>query len=92
MKTQYKILLSGISLFLATAFVFFQKISNNNFRTFSGGGKADMFDGYFGFLLLFIIAILASALISHSLKLNIRLSNLGEYLVKLFERIKNIKR
>jgi len=91
MKIKYKILTIGLFLLSGIIFMFYQKLLNDNYQLFSAI-RASIFDGYFGFILLFVTFILAISLISYSLNINIKLSNLGKYLVKLFEIIKNNKK
>ena len=77
MKIKHKILAIGLLFSSSTIWMVYQKLQSDNYRLFSAA-HASIYDGYFGFILLFVEFILSISLISYSLNINIKLSTLGE--------------
>ena len=85
-KVNLKLFFIGLLLFLSDVFVIFEKLSHDNFRYYSAI-RASLFDGYFGFFIVFVMMLLSVSIISYSLSLNNKLSRVGKYLVDMFSRI-----
>jgi hypothetical protein len=79
-----KIVLFGIFLFLINIYILYAKLSNENYKFFMVSSRADLLDGYFGFVILIILFILSISVISYGLKHENKLSKIGKYIIHIF--------
>ena len=89
-KINFKLLLLGVVFFLSGVNTLYIKIyvSSHDYRV---GSRPSIYDGYFGFILVFIEMFLAICIISYSLSLNNRLSKIGkvivDFIIKVFNKV-----
>ena len=85
-KINYKILFLGVLLFCFSIFIFFEKLSHDNYRYYSAI-RASLFDGYFGFFITFIFLILSISIICYGISLDNKFSKLGKYMYDVISKM-----
>lgn len=82
-----KVVILGLFIFTINIYILYNKLTNDNYKFFTVSSRADLLDGSFGFVILFILFLLSLSIISFGLNLNNKFSKVGKYLVYIFSKM-----